>query len=50
MNFVNCAAALAALLFTTLIANICLKFKNLRLCSSAEAEIVFDLFVNFEQK
>jgi len=35
-------AALAAVLFTTLI-------ENLRLCSSAEAGIVHNLFLNFEQ-
>jgi len=34
---------LVAVLFTTLI-------ENLRLCSSAEAEIVLNLFLNFEQK
>jgi len=38
----NCAA-LAAVLFTTFI-------ENLRLCSSAEAGIVFNLFLTFEQK
>jgi len=36
-------AVLAAVLFTTLT-------ENLRLCSSAEAEIVLNLFLNFEQK
>jgi len=36
-------AALAAVLFTTLI-------QNLRLCFSAEAGIVINLFLNFEQK
>jgi len=41
MHFANCAA-LAAVLFTTLI-------KNLRLSSSAEAGIVLNLFLNFEQ-
>jgi len=41
MHFVNCAA-LAAVLFTTLI-------EILRL-SSAEAEVVLNLFLNFEQK
>jgi len=38
----NCAM-LAAVLFTTLI-------ENLRLCSSAEAGIVLNLFLNCEQK
>jgi len=42
MHFVTCAA-LAAVLFTTLI-------ENLSLCSSAMARIVFNLFLNFEQK
>jgi len=42
MLFANCAA-LAAILFTILI-------ENLRLCSSAEAGIVLNLFLNFEQK
>jgi len=42
MHFVNCAT-LAAVLFTNLI-------ENLRLCSSAEAEIVLNLFLNFKQK
>jgi len=42
MHFANCAA-LAAVLFTSLI-------ENLRLCSSAEAGIVLNLFLNFEQK
>jgi len=42
MDFANCAA-LAAVLFTTLI-------ENLRLCSSAEAGIILDLFLNSEQK
>jgi len=42
MHFANCAA-LAAVLFTTLT-------ENLKLCSFAEAEIVFNLFLNFEQK
>jgi len=36
-------ATRAAVLFTTLI-------ENLRLCSSAEAGIVLNLFLNFEQK
>jgi len=40
MQFANCSAA-AAVLFTTLIATI---------CSSAEAGIVLNLFLNFEQK
>jgi len=40
--FANCAA-LAAVLLTTLI-------ENLRLCSSAEAGFVFNLFLKFEQK
>jgi len=39
---VNCAA-LAAVLLTTLI-------ENLRHCSSTEAGIVLNLFLNFEQK
>jgi len=39
MNWV----ALVANLFTSLI-------ENLRLCSSAEAGIVLNLFLNFEQK
>jgi len=42
MHFVN-YAALATVLFTTLI-------ENLRLCSSAEAEVILNLFLNFEQK
>jgi len=42
MQFANCLA-LAAALFTTLI-------ENMRLCSSAEAGIVLNLFLNFEQK
>jgi len=42
MHFANCAA-LAAVLFTTLI-------ENLRLYSSAEAGIMLNLFLNFEQK
>jgi len=43
MHFANCAA-LAAVLFTTLI-------ENLKLCSAAEAaKIVFNLFLNFQQK
>jgi len=42
MHFANCAA-LAAVLFTILI-------ENLRLCFSPEAGIVFNLFLNFEQK
>jgi len=40
----------AAVLFTTLIANLYSKIENLSLCSSAEAEIVLDLFLKFEQK
>jgi len=36
-------AALAAVLFTTLV-------ESLRLCSFAEARIVLNLFLNFEQK
>jgi len=48
MHFAICAA-LAAGLFTTLIANICPEFENLRLCSSAEAVIFLNLFLNFEQ-
>jgi len=42
MHFANCAA-FAAVWFTTLI-------ENLRLCSSAEARIVLNLFLNFKQK
>jgi len=42
MHFANCAA-LSAVLFTTLT-------KNLKLCFIAEAGIVFNLFLNFEQK
>jgi len=42
MHFANCAT-LAAVLFTTLI-------ENLRLCSSTEAWITVNLFLNFEQK
>jgi len=38
--------ALAATLYTTLIAKFVLKFET---CSSAEAEIVLDLFLNFEK-
>jgi len=41
-TLLNCAA-LAAVLFTNLI-------ENLKLCSSAEAGIVLNLFLNFEQK
>jgi len=41
MHFAN-SAALGADLFTTLI-------ENMRLCSSAEAGIVLNLFLNFEQ-
>jgi len=41
MHFANCVA-LAVALFTTLI-------ENLRLCSSAEAGIVLNLLLNFEQ-
>jgi len=41
MQFANCVAT--TVLFTTLIA-------NLNLCSSAEAGIVLNLFLNFEQK
>jgi len=42
MHFVN-RAALAAVLISTLI-------ENMRICSSAEAGIVLNLFLNFEQK
>jgi len=42
MHFANCAT-LAAALFTTLI-------ENLRFCSSAEAEIILNFFLNFEEK
>jgi len=41
MRFAICAALAAAVLFTTLI-------EDLRLCSSAEAGIAFNLFLNFE--
>jgi len=41
---------LLTVLFTTLIANICSEIENLSLCSSAEAGIVLNLFLNFEQK
>jgi len=44
MHFANCAVpVLPAIFFTTLI-------ENLRLCSSAEAGIALNLFLNFEQK
>jgi len=43
MHFANCAAIAAVFLFTTLT-------ENLRLNSSAEAGIVLNLFLNFEQK
>jgi len=42
MHFANCAARVVVL-FTTLT-------EKLRLCSSAEAEVVLNLFLNFEQK
>jgi len=42
MHFDNCAV-LAAVLFATL-------SENLRPCSSAEAGIFLNLFLNFEQK
>jgi len=42
MHCANCVAH-AAVLFTTLI-------ENLRLYSSAEAGIVLNMFLNFEQK
>jgi len=42
MHFANCAA-LAAVVFATVT-------QNLILCSSAEAGIVLNLFLNFEQK
>jgi len=48
MQFVNCAA-LAVILYITLTANICSSNENLRLCSSAEAGIVLNLFLNFEK-
>jgi len=48
MQFADCAAA--AVMFTTLIANIYSKIENLNLCSSAKAEIVLNLVVNFDQK
>jgi len=46
MRFANCTAVL----FTTLIANLCSLFENLRIYSAAEPGIVFNLFLNFEQK
>jgi len=42
MHFANCAA-LAAVLLTILT-------ENLRLCSSAEARIVLNFLLSFEQK
>jgi len=42
-NALNKLAAFAAVLFTIFI-------ENLRLCSFAEAGIVFNMFLNFEQK
>jgi len=42
MHLASCVA-LAAVLLTSLT-------ENLRLCSSAEAEDVLNLFLNFEQK
>jgi len=48
MQFSYCVA-LAAILYTTVIAIICSFIENLRLCSSAEAGIVLNLFLNFEQ-
>jgi len=42
MHFANCGI-LAAVLFSTLT-------ENLRLCSSAEAGIILNLFFSFEQK
>jgi len=33
-----------------LTANICFEIENLRICSSAEAEIVLKLFLNLNQK
>jgi len=38
-----CYATFAVVLFTTII-------ENFRVCSSAKAGIVLDLFLNFEQK
>jgi len=51
MQFANCAA-LAATLYadTALTTNICLQTENLRHCSSAEDEIVLNLFLTFEKK
>jgi len=49
MHLANCAAFLL-FLFTVLIANICSEIENLRLCSFAEAGIVLNLYLNFEQK
>jgi len=43
MYFANCAALAAIFLFSTLI-------ENLRHCSPAEAGIVLNLFLSFEQK
>jgi len=42
MHFANCAV-LAAVLYSSL-------FENLRICSSDEAGVVLNLFINFEQK
>jgi len=44
----RCASA--TVLFNTLIANICSLIENLSPCSSAEAGIVLNLFLKFEQK
>jgi len=49
MQFANCAT-IGAVLFTTLNANICSYIENLKLCSSAEAEIALNFFFNFELK
>jgi len=48
MHFVNCVA-LTAVLFNSLISDICFQIENLKLCSSAEAGMVLNLFLNFEQ-
>jgi len=43
-------ATLAAILYITLTANSSSSIENLRFCSSAEAGIVLNLFLNFERK
>jgi len=49
MQFAN-YVELVVILYITLTANVCFQIENLRLCSLAEAGIVLDLFLNFEQK